>query len=194
MIEFELKFQVPPERRAAVAQALGLAGARRQRLQAAYFDTADGRLCSHRLSLRLRKEGRGWVQTLKAPGDSAVHRLEHNVPRPGRFGEEGPALDVTLHAGTPAGDALQALLAPDETGEVPVLQVVYRADVRRRTVHREHQGTRVEVALDEGELRAGERQAEVSELEFELLAGGERFELGVVERLDGVEVAVLEFD
>ena len=171
MTEFELKFLVPPAGKAGVESALGLAGARRQRLQAAYFDTADGRLCTHRLSLRLRKEGRGWMQTLKAPGESAVHRLEHNVARPGRFGPDGPALDISLHAGTPAGDALKALLAADEAGVTPGLQVVYRADVWRRTVLMDQQGTRVEAALDEGTLQAGDQRVEVSELEFELVRG-----------------------
>lgn len=170
MTEFELKFRVPPESLPAVRQALDLAGVRSQRLQAAYFDTADRLLTRHRLSLRLRKEGPSWVQTLKAPGDSAVHRLEHNVRRPGRFGPEGPPLEPALHAGSLAGDRLNTVLCSGDTAPPP-LEVVYRADVRRQMVVREQGATRVEVALDRGLLQAGERRADVAELEFELLEG-----------------------
>lgn len=171
MTEFELKFRVPSDSLAAVQQALGLAGVRSQRLQAAYFDTAERLLSRHHLSLRLRKEGPAWVQTLKAPGDSAVHRLEHNVKRPGRFGPDGPPLDPGLHAGSPAGDVLAALLSAAPGVVPPALQVVYRADIRRQVALRTEGRTRVEVALDQGLLQAGERRAEVTELEFELIEG-----------------------
>lgn len=175
MTEFELKFHVPPERLGEVAAALGLSKARRQRLQAAYFDTPDGRLAAHRLSLRLRKEARDWVQTLKAPGQSAVHRLEHNVRRPGRFDGGGPALEPGLHAGTPAGDALVALLSQAAAGAgaaaLPPLAATYRVDVWRRTTQIRQAGTVVELALDEGELTAGDRRLPICELEFELVEG-----------------------
>ena len=64
MFETELKFQVPPARREALQRAIATATARTTRLQAVYADTADHRLAANGLALRLRKEGRVWVQTL----------------------------------------------------------------------------------------------------------------------------------
>ena len=58
MTEIELKFQVPAESRAAVAAAVAGRGAtaRTLRLQAAYFDSPDGRLAAAGVALRLRRE------------------------------------------------------------------------------------------------------------------------------------------
>ena len=73
MGEIELKLQVPQGALPAVEQAVAVGQARRQRLQAVYFDTADRRLGAAGLALRLRKEGRRWVQTLKR-GSAHGHR------------------------------------------------------------------------------------------------------------------------
>lgn len=113
-METELKFQVPPEHRAALLQAVATASATTTRLQAVYADTADQRLAAAGLALRLRKEGRRWVQTLKGRADGPgglMQRLEHEVPLPGFAGGAEPALDPSRHAGTPVGERLLALLA-----------------------------------------------------------------------------------
>ena len=84
MKEVELKFQVPPDRRRAVeVEVGGQQPAARMRLRAAYFDTPSGALAGAGLALRLRKEGRRWVQTLKGalPDGTGMTRAEHNVPR-----------------------------------------------------------------------------------------------------------------
>ena len=101
MTEIELKFQVPQERRAALAKAVATATARNVRLQAHYFDTADRHLAQALLALRVRKEGRRWVQTLKGAGDGLWQRVEHEVPvtvAPGQL----PVADPVLHDGTAA--------------------------------------------------------------------------------------------
>ena len=111
MNEVELKFQVPPLRRAAVAKAVaGRAPAPRIRLRAAYWDTPDRALAIAGFALRVRREGRLWVQTLKGAGPDGMTRLEHNVPLPFATSVE-PVADPGLHAGTPAGERLRALLA-----------------------------------------------------------------------------------
>ena len=109
MHELELKFQVPPELRASLTHELQRRGGRRTRLLARYFDTPEALLGTHAVSLRLRHQGRRWVQTLKAAGLNAVHRLEHEVPVRVPAGTE-PALDVQRHHGTPPGDLLAELL------------------------------------------------------------------------------------
>ena len=144
------------------------------RLQAAYFDTADRRLAAAGLALRLRKEGRRWVQTLKGAGADALQRLEHEVAL---AASAAPALDPTRHAGTPAGDRLAELL-----GDGAPLLETFRTDVRRllRTLRTRAGG--VELALDTGEIVAGERRAAVCELEIELKSGSPAAVLGVARR------------
>ena len=103
MKEIELKFVVDPARAAAVDVALRRGPSRRTSIESHYYDTADRRLARAGLALRLRKAGRLWKQTLKAPGDCAVERREETAPRPGKWGPEGPPIDPALHAGTLQG-------------------------------------------------------------------------------------------
>ncbi|HEV7914053.1 MAG TPA: CHAD domain-containing protein [Albitalea sp.] len=165
MHEIELKFQVPRTRRAAVDAAVaGRDPAPRQRLQAAYFDTADRALARAGMALRIRREGRHWVQTLKAGGDDGLTRAEHNVPLAG----EPAAADPQRHAGTPVGERLAQLLADAAPGPLACL---FRTDIRRRSRQlRTRQGV-VELAFDEGTISAGDRRWPVCELEIELVSG-----------------------
>jgi triphosphatase len=170
MHEIELKLQVPAAQRAAVDAAVaGRVPAPRVRLQAAYHDTAERTLATAGLALRLRREGRRWVQTLKGAGDDGLTRAEHNVPR--GAGAAMPAIAPELHAGTAVGVRLLALLAPDAA-----LQTLYRTDIRRRGRVAWVRGegrpqARVELAFDQGRIEAGTTAIEVCELEIELLAG-----------------------
>lgn len=172
MQEIELKLQVPAGHRAAVDAAVaGRTPAPRMRLQAAYHDTADRTLALAGLALRLRREGRQWVQTLKGAGDDGLTRAEHNVPR--GAGAAVPSIEPQLHAGTPVGERLLALLG---THPATPLQTLYRTDIRRRTRAQLVRApgrpqARVELAFDAGRIEAGVEAIEVCELEIELLAG-----------------------
>ncbi len=165
MNEIELKFQVPPAQRQAVRRALATSKAQILRLQAQYFDTPDRRLAAAHVSLRLRQEGEAWVQTLKCPGENRWSRLEHEVPR-AADGDE-PRLDLSLHAGTPAGDRLMAALGK----QADRLEVVYATDVQRTRRVILGPDLQAEVALDVGEIRAGSARRELHEIEFELQSG-----------------------
>lgn len=169
MTEIELKFQVPAERRAAVAAAVaGRSGAGQvQRLQAAYHDTAERTLANAGVALRLRREGPRWVQTLKASGGDAMTRLEHNVVRPGRTAA-APPLDVALHAGTPAGARLAEVLSGAAD---PVLACQFRTDIRRLSRQVRTHGAVVELAFDTGSVQAETQSRPLCELEIELLRG-----------------------
>jgi triphosphatase len=162
--EFELKFQLPPERAAAVEDALARGGAQRTQLRARYFDSADEALARAGLVLRLRQEGDTWVQTAKGPGGSTFDRLEHNAPVP-----EGPdpAPDPERHRGHPVYRLLRRAL---DRADGPLLPT-FETDIQRlaRTVRAA--GTEVELALDRGEVRAGGRSHPVLEVEFELKQG-----------------------
>lgn len=174
MDETELKFMVPAEQLAGVEKALKRGRVRVERLQAAYYDTADERLARQRVALRLRREGRRWVQTAKAETPHSLNRLEHDVPvtAPSR-GREPPPLDVSRHDGTPAGDALRKALghgAGRERGSA--LSLRFGTDVSRMTRTVRVPGATVEIALDIGKIVAGGREAPICELEFELKRGG----------------------
>lgn len=163
MPEIELKFQVPAARLPALERALATKTAERVALRAVYYDTADARLEAAQMVLRVRSEGGRWVQALKGRGDGLMQRLEDEVVLPDAA--DPPRPDPARHDGTAAGRALLELL-----GDAP-LQPVHGTDIRRlRRVLREG-GTRIEVALDVGEVLAGDRRAPVCELELEWVSG-----------------------
>lgn len=165
MTEIELKFQIPDARAAVVERAVATAAARRVSLRARYFDTSDRRLAAAGLALRVRKEGRRWVQTLKGAGDGLWQRLEHEVPVQPLPGAQ-PLADPALHDGTPAGEALRHALGEDGT-----LQPVLDTEVTRTLRLLRGRGCVVELALDRGALSAGGRRWSLHELEFELKSG-----------------------
>ncbi len=167
-MEVELKFQVPLARRAALRRAVATPTVQRTRLQAVYADTADDRLSAAGLALRLRKEGRLWVQTLKGRGDGLMQRLEHEVPLPAQHGE--PLLDPARHAGTAVGELLQRVLQTDAPASAALLPV-YRTDIQRLHRSVSQGGARIELALDEGWILAGGQRLAVFEIEFELKSG-----------------------
>ena len=172
MVEIELKFQVPAGGRAAVYRFV--AGRQpgtppRIRLQAAYFDTPDRLLARAGLALRLRREGRQWVQTLKGSADDGISREEHNVRLlASEVQADAPQADPRRHADAAVGHRLLKLL---DGRPADALGCIYRTDIRRlkRNLRSRH-GT-VELALDEGWLLAGGRRIAVCELEIELLSG-----------------------
>jgi inorganic triphosphatase YgiF len=178
-MEIEFKFCIPPGRLKAVEAALKRGTVERTRLQARYFDTADQRLAAHGVVLRLRKEGARWVQTVKATGDNALHRLEHNVD----LGTESaaPQVDPQRHHGTPVGERLAKLLAEGDDG-IAALVERQSTDIVRLT--RDVRvtgpgGAVVEMALDVGKVvaHAGtpeQRESPVCELELELKSGDVR--------------------
>ena len=184
MKEVELKFQVPPSARKAVESAVaGPQPVRRMRLQAAYFDTPKCALAGAGLALRLRKEGRAWVQTLKGalPDGTGMTRSEHNVART-ETGAAVPAIDPRLHAGTPVGAALMKVLQQAE-GE---LLRVMGTDIWRRARTVRVPGGAVELAFDVGVIEAGPadapRQSRVCELEIELKRGSPQAVVGTARR------------
>jgi len=173
MHEVELKLQVPGSARSAVDKAVaGRTPARRRRLQAAYADTPDALLARHSLALRVRREGRDWVQTLKGAGDDTLTRFEHNVRLLAPPAVQAPTIDPTLHRGTTVGDRLLALLGQGSGYDGPAtLGVRYRTDVLRRTRLQRSAGTQVELAFDSGAIQAGDAVWPLCELEFELVGG-----------------------
>ena len=163
MIEREIKMRVPLGRRKPLLEAIARPPAKVQRvaLVARYYDTPERLLAGNGVALRLRREGRRWVQTLKMPGADAFTRFEHEVPRP------DATLDLAAHAGTAGGERLAALLA----GSREPLGIRYETDIRRVVRRIRTRGAVVELAFDSGAILAFEQALPVCELEIELVSG-----------------------
>ncbi len=151
--EVEIKFACGPETlEALVARARG--PVRDRRLVSVYHDTPEGALAARGASLRLRTDSAGrTVQTLKT-GEGLGRREAEGEVAPGR-------LDT-------AGEEISSLLSADELGR---LAPQFTVQVRRRSFELVRGGSRIELALDQGEiLTAGARET-VCEAELELVSG-----------------------
>ena len=170
MMETELKIRLGEDELAQLRQLPALADLRRaeprtETLVSVYYDTPGQALAAAGVSLRLRRVGRRWVETIKRrSGDAAegglFSQLEREFPAPGgRLVLSGPDPDGALAAVREAAGG--APLAP-----------VFETRVRRMVERLAAPGGgEVELALDEGEIVAGEARAPVRELELELVSG-----------------------
>lgn len=196
MKEIELKFQVPEASWMVLQDELSaLPGGQwpLQTLEAIYFDTPDRRLARARAALRIRREDDDWVQTLKAAGANPMVRLEDNQPCPAPAAGQTASPDLSRHHGH-ARDALVRDLGwdpvTDPAGVGTGLTALYGTAMQRQraqlavTVPGQPPafGT-VELALDQGEIRAGTLQRAVRELEIELIEGDPRAVLVVARDL-----------
>lgn len=181
--EIELKLAVVSGQPRDVARLLDLKRRERVNLEDAYFDTPDALLRRRGLVLRVRREGDRWLQTLKAAQHSRTlvsERGEWEVEL-GRGGEP-PVPDLTRFDGdTP--DVLASQFDPAR------LVPVFRTQVERERGTVLYGASRIEAALDEGELQARadgkQRQRRVCEVELELKAGQPADVLGLARELVG---------
>ena len=165
-MEVELKFELPPASREALLALPALAAAKpaRRRLRAIYFDTPDCALARAQMALRLRRNGRRWVQTLKA-GASGVGGL--HARDEWEFGRPGPSLDLSLFAESPLAGLDEAATLHQRL--VPVFEV----DTLRTAWQLTPQpGSMLEVSFDTGAVASGARREAFSEVEIECLEGG----------------------
>ena len=171
--EVELKFMVPRQGFAALAADMCLGTVRVRRLLVIFYDTVDERLAASNVSVRLRSEGRRWVQTAEATLTfDPLQRLEHNVVLPASRVSRVPALDLGLHDATPADLVIRAALSVRGNGGGEVLLVEpFRTDVSRMTRVEQFEGACAEHALDPREIVAGSRSIPVCEFEMELTSG-----------------------
>ena len=170
MTETELKIWLDAAELARLRGTRTLAGLRRapprtETLVSVYYDTAEHALASAGVSLRLRRIGRRWVQTIKrrsggTEANGLFSHLETEVPaRGGRLALAGPDPEGALAA------------VREAAGDAP-LAPVFETRVRRVVEHLVAPGGgEVELALDEGEIVAGEARAPIREAELELVSG-----------------------
>ncbi|MCE5181053.1 MAG: CHAD domain-containing protein [Betaproteobacteria bacterium] len=177
--EVELKLLIDPAdiaklRRHPLLKTLCPAGPVTRKLLSTYFDTDDFALKNQDIALRVRRDGRRWIQTVKAGG----------------------SVQLGLHQ-RPEWEAPVAGNAPDFTKITdPGLARLFAAEKLRQRLHpafvtefsrtiwllKTASGDRIEMALDRGEIRAGQEQSPISEVELELKAGSPAalFELALV--------------
>jgi len=168
MPEIELKLGLTEAAATAVGATLAARGAETLVLESHYFDTADRRLARAGLALRLRRTGSVWEQTLKGEGASPIERLEETVTFEPPAAGRAPSPDLALHAGSAAAPLLERALGDDADAQ---LAPVFATAIRRAALRIETHGAELEVALDRGVVRAGERSLPLAELEVELKDG-----------------------
>lgn len=160
--ETELKLRLPPAHLRRVLSGFARGGITRK-MSATYYDTPALDLWRRGLALRVRREGRRWVQALKGAGSAAsgVHqRLEIETV----LGDRHP--DVGVLPRHPLTKVLRSRkVAP---ALVPVLQT---AITRTRCLLEPVPGVQVEMAVDRGVIRSGRRSERICEIELELKNG-----------------------
>lgn len=130
------------------------------RLQAVYFDTPAQDLARSGCSLRIRKEGRKRIQTVKMTGGTGA----------GGFARR--EWERTVRGAKPVLDEnnpVKALLG----ARVDELQPRFEIVTLRSLWMIESHGTAVEMSLDRAEARAGDATEKFSEIELELKQGDE---------------------
>ncbi|KYZ76178.1 hypothetical protein AXX12_06970 [Anaerosporomusa subterranea] len=132
------------------------------RMEAWYYDTAEQSLQKAGIAYRVRREGDNWVATVKANGssDGGLHqREEWNLASPDC--EPRPELFAEL----PIGPKLL-----DTIGDQP-LQPLFATVFERYAAEVSFEAARVELAVDEGKILAGELSEPIREVELELKEG-----------------------
>ena len=163
-MEIELKLLVDPADADRLLRSAALRTTDKQQkkhLENIYFDTPDGQLQAGLIGLRLRRDGDNWLQTLKGGGGTVggLHsRQEIEYP------VAGPTLDFGGLAGTPWAKYFKPTLAAS-------LKPVFHTDFHRVIRLVRLDDAEIEVALDRGEIRAGEASEPICEIELELKSG-----------------------
>ena len=173
--ELEVKLRLP---RKAVANLIHHSAvaevkagrARRRRLVSTYFDTPNLRLARDGVGLRIRRDGRQWIQTVKGPpeaesGGSLAARPEYEWA----IGQSPkmPSLDTTRLATTPWR---RVLLKAAHRGLVPMFVTDFtRTEIPLTLAER----TTAILAIDVGAIRAvsSARHVDICEIELELGSG-----------------------
>jgi inorganic triphosphatase YgiF len=132
-------------------------------LRSIYLDTPEHALNKAGIALRLRRDGRRWIQGVKTRGT-----LHGGLSQVGELENPAPGGRLCLDA---ISDSSIREEIVDRVNGAPLQPICETVITRRTSELMLSDGTRAELALDTGEVRAGDRSAELSELEIELLAG-----------------------
>ncbi len=163
--EIELKFIVNPAALDNLRNTLNVLESEHsepRQLLNIYYETAENTLRGHDMGLRIRGTDGRYEMTMKVAGrvTGGLHqRPEYNVDL------SEPELDLALLPAEvwPEGVAPAALQA--------ALKPLFSTNFAREKWVVTHRGSKIELALDLGEVKAGEISEPLCELEMELLEG-----------------------
>ena len=168
MSEIELKFVIDEsgarQLRARVkALKLGNDSPKTRTLRSIYLDTPEHTLKKAGIALRLRRDGRRWIQTVKTKAElhgglSQVGELENPAP--------GGRLCLQAIPNASVRDEIIRRLNGSSLG--PVCETVMKRTAGELSLE---DGTRAVLAIDVGEIRVDGRSAELREAELELIEG-----------------------
>jgi inorganic triphosphatase YgiF len=136
-------------------------GGSRSRLVSTYYDSAERALARHSLVLRVRRDGGRYVQTVKSAGTNGASMLGRGEWED-EIGGERPDPDAA-QTGRFLSDGIRDRLLPVFSTKVMRLAVPIALAPE----------TRIEAAVDRGNIRAAERgrSEPISEIELELRDG-----------------------
>ena len=176
--EFELKLALSEGDLERLSAHPKLAGPQFERsekvLKSVYYDTPDLRLRDLGVTLRVRYDGKSFVQTVKAEAgleNGVSNRIEIEAP----VDNSKPDLDRI-------GDkSLRRKLVKAISGSS--LERAFETVVTRTSYRLETGDSLVELALDRGEARAKRRKTPIREAELELIEGDPKALLGITQEL-----------
>jgi triphosphatase len=182
-VETELKFELPSSEVAKLNRVAWLRhgkAAKPATQVSIYFDTDKSVLRKNGMTFRVRRIGRRYVQTIKAPDGGLLDRNEW---------------ETELTSGKPdfgavRRTALEPLLTKKLRRE---LRPVFETRVRRKTYPLKVGGSQIELTLDRGEIGTSGRSRPLCEIEIELKTGdrAELFKMArAIARVTSAELAV----
>ena len=143
-------------------------------LKSIYYDTPDFRLRDLGVTLRVRDNGEGFVQTIKS-GDGPENGVSNPVQVEAPIESSEPDLERI------SDKSLRRKLSKAVTGSS--LAPAFETVVTRSTFKLETGDGRIELALDRGEARAKRRKAPFREAELELIEGDPKAVLEIAQEL-----------
>lgn len=138
----------------------GVAGVEQQQLSV-YFDTPRGKLRKAGYTLRVRRAGDGFIQTVKAASAGAVGLFD-------RAEWEAPVASLEPSRAAARDTPLAEILSP---AAFERLVPVVRSEVTRTVWPLAAAGAKIELTYDQGVVRGGLGEQPIEELELELVGG-----------------------
>jgi triphosphatase len=163
--ELELKLLASPEdlrrlRDSGLVARYATGPGQEKHLRSVYYDTAEHSLAEQVYSLRVRYDGKTYVQTLKfaPPEEKSFSRHEWETP---------------LHDSKPDLSRLPASAIGPVAARLgaKALVPVFSTLVTRQAIPLSFKGTKLELAFDQGAITAGGCERPLSEIEIELEKG-----------------------
>ncbi len=149
----DLKSKLP-----LVLETLGVDDVKESWLVNTYFDTPDELLNRHRIALRIREKDGCFIQTLKTKGVSVA-----GVHQRGEW--EWSLSNNQLDCSLLADDNWPKDVATDD------LIPFFVTNFKRTSAVIELQGSRIELAIDDGYIEAGSSKVPLCEIELEIIEG-----------------------